>query len=104
MFFEHCMADDSETHFKPSNANQHTTPIAEWEFIVGKDGVNKNTWQIDLECVDKIPADKMPQIMGAMRKVQSLKGLMVEERVVNAKLTEWEVCSFHLQDSPSASK
>jgi len=29
---------------------------------------------------------------------------MVEERVVNAKLTEWEVCSFHLQDSPSASK
>ena len=94
MYFEHCMADDARSPFTAPNATEATTPEAEWNFVVGKGGIDRHTWEI-IHGAPRQSAEEMPpRIMGQPRVVRDLEETMSSERVRAAGLTVWEVLCF----------
>ena len=94
---DHCMWDDSLEPFNPANnTNLTCTPKGQWIYVVGQDGFNNKTFEIDLTA--RPTYDEGDLVEG--RNAKSLGELMRAPEVERAGLSIAEVVALRLFTGP----
>lgn len=99
MYCEHCCSHDAQKRFTCAYGFE-TTPLAEWDFVCGADGVNTVSWALRHD-IAALQADReLPSPLVRGRNAAHIADLLTRPERVRGGLGEVEVIALRLMTGP----